>query len=206
MSDLGTLGGSASHARGLNDGGLVVGDANLTGDAATHAFSYSGGSLSDIGTLGGTNSGANAVNGAGEIVGYSDVSGDGASHAFRYAGGSMTDLGTLGGTASLARGINASGAVVGKSQVAGDSDEHGFLYSGGTLYDLNSLIVSAPGHWSVLDAYSINDNGQIAAFGYNWDQDYWHGVLLNPVPEPSSLSVLAVAGLAFLARKRRGKA
>jgi probable HAF family extracellular repeat protein len=93
--------------------------------------------------------------------------------------------------------------VVGKSQTSGDVDEHGFLYTGGTLYDLNDLLVNVPGRWSVMDAYSINDNGQIAAFGYDWNNDTWHGVLLNPVPEPATVTFLGLAAAGMLARRRR---
>ena len=42
MTDLGTLGGSNSMAYGINASGQVVGVADSTGNAAWHAFLYSG--------------------------------------------------------------------------------------------------------------------------------------------------------------------
>ncbi len=53
LSDLGTLGGSQSHALAINDTGTIVGNAYTTGDVVYHAFSYSNGVMSDLGTLGG---------------------------------------------------------------------------------------------------------------------------------------------------------
>ena len=56
MFDLGTLGGSQSSATAINASGEVAGDSNVTGDAAQHAFAYTGtpgsGTMADLGTLG----------------------------------------------------------------------------------------------------------------------------------------------------------
>src|SRR5439155_20243475 len=61
--DLGTLGGSTSFARGINDQGVVVGDSDTT-TGQTHAFVFKPGSysLTDLGTLGGGFSQAVAIN------------------------------------------------------------------------------------------------------------------------------------------------
>jgi chitinase len=76
----------------------------------THAFLYSGGSMSDLGTLGGARSGADGINNSGQVTGFADLS-NGTTHAFLYSGGSMSDLGTLGGTGSEGLGINDLGHV-----------------------------------------------------------------------------------------------
>jgi probable HAF family extracellular repeat protein len=83
MVDLGTLGGVASGANGINDSGNVVGWAYTTGDASQDAFLDSGGTMYDLdnlvtgGTDGWTLESANAISNTGYIVGYmEDASGD----------------------------------------------------------------------------------------------------------------------------------
>src|SRR2546428_2235062 len=120
--DLGTLGGTSSHARGINDAGQVAGN-------STHAFGVEhaclwtpGGTdgvptnpqMKDLGTLGGASSHAWEMNDVGQVVGMSET-GAGESHAFLWQNGVMSDLGTLGGTLCFAKGINNLGQVVGQS-------------------------------------------------------------------------------------------
>src|SRR5688572_18828041 len=57
LHDLGTLGGSYSEAHGINDLGQVSGAADITEDAATHAFMWkpttpggSSGTMYDLGS------------------------------------------------------------------------------------------------------------------------------------------------------------
>src|SRR5439155_24204471 len=76
--DLGTLGGSSSLARAVNDGGEVVGTAQIRGNEETHAFSWTTeGGMLDLGTLGSpgglASSYAVAVNTGGQVVGYSET-------------------------------------------------------------------------------------------------------------------------------------
>ncbi|HEY8747756.1 MAG TPA: hypothetical protein VIM11_07270 [Tepidisphaeraceae bacterium] len=148
------MGGSESHAYGINDQGQVVGEATDVNGIA-HAFLYSGGAMTDLGTLGGNVSTVQAINASGQIVGYSATAG-GATHAFSYVGGTMTDLGTLGGTSSFAYGVNASGQVIGYSTLA-SGDERAFLYSSGTLRNLGTL--GGPQSFAY---HGINDSGTVA--------------------------------------------
>ena len=74
--DLGTLGGSRSWARGINDSGQIVGE-SYDSSGNGHAFSYFGGTMTDLGTLGGSYSEARGLNNNGQIEGTSyDTSGN----------------------------------------------------------------------------------------------------------------------------------
>src|SRR5436190_23301952 len=68
VTDLGTLGGSASQAYAINNAALIVG-ASVTADGSSHAFLFSNGSMSDLG-IRSTLSVATAANESGQIGGY----------------------------------------------------------------------------------------------------------------------------------------
>src|SRR5215470_12293696 len=55
--DLGTLGGSFSEGRGINNRGWVTGTASLPNNTSQHRFLWQKGVKTDLGTLGGPNSG-----------------------------------------------------------------------------------------------------------------------------------------------------
>ncbi len=142
LIDLGTLGGNSSVAYGVSaDGAIVVGQANLAGNAFTRAFRYTNGVMVDLGTLGGSSSAASGISADGTvIVGYSALAGNAIYRAFRYANGIMTDIGTLGGSGSTAAGISANGEViVGQSYITGNGGRHAFSHTGGVMTDLGTL-------------------------------------------------------------------
>jgi probable HAF family extracellular repeat protein len=128
MIDLGTLGGTNySEGRGINAGGQVTGEANTTGDTATHAFLYDG-ALHDLGTLGGNSSAGFGINASGQVTGYSQMTGNVAEHAFLYASGSgMVDLNLLidplsGWVLQAGNGINDAGQITGYGAVDGQQN------------------------------------------------------------------------------------
>ncbi len=175
MQNLGTLGGTNSVARAINNSGQVVGGSEITGDIAWHAFLYSGGVMQD---LGGTTTEARGINDSGQVVGISTY-GFMVYHAFLYSGGVVQDIGTLGGSNSYAYGINGSGQVVGTSEIAMyDFTTHAFIYSGGVMTDLNTLLPSGSG-WILTRARAINDQGQIVGSG-SINGEY-HAYLMSPV-------------------------
>lgn len=133
--DLGTLGGSYSHGRGVNSARVVVGYSFLPSSAVRpRAFHWTqAGGMVDLGTLPGhVAAEAYAINDAGEIVGTSD---DGRyRQAFRVRGGTMTGLGTLAGNdSSEGVEVNAHGMVIAEARNWNQSSVTGprwpFLYT-----------------------------------------------------------------------------
>jgi probable HAF family extracellular repeat protein len=223
--DTGTYG--AGTATGINDAGKVVVDLHPASDNFhARAFLYANGKLTDLGTLGGDYTNATKINASGQIIGSSTTTTDmsanveGNSHAFLWKNGVRTDLGTLGGTYSTALGINSAGTIVGASTTAGGnywSATHAFLYQNGLMTDLNTAVSNQLG-WTLTAATGINDLGQIAVSAV--DASGKQGAfLLTPigvnapasqvlgdptiVPEPTTLALFGLAGLAAWVRRPR---
>ena len=176
MTDIGTLGGPITFARGMNNDGSIVGSSDTAG-VPQHAILFTGGELYDLGTLGGVHSSARDINDSGQIVGSSQrPEPDHYSHAFLLDNGRMTDLGTLGGAYSEAHGINAAGDVVGMAWNA-SSDGRATHWPAETLepIDLGSL-AGVEGHSTAQD---INDLGQIVGNSKTGllDADTYHAML-----------------------------
>lgn len=206
--DLGTLGGKASEALGINAKGWIVGGAD-NGAGVRRAFvsipignTGKPGPLIDLGAvLKDGPAGARDVNELGQIVGWSAVpsltSSVRVTHAALWSFGNSTvpkvqDLGVLQNThrASDALGINARGQVVGWSGEASLASalkpgQSAFLWEKGAMADLNSRIPPGSG-WHLLAASEINDQGQIVGWGLVRSSTASHAslraFLLTPVP------------------------
>ena len=139
ISDLGTIGGTNTYARGVNAvGDVLVGYSSPSGIA--FRWTQADGMV-DLGNLGGASAYAMGVNAAGNVVvGYSSTAG-GATRAFRWTqAGGMDDIGVLtGGSYSQAYAVNAAGdVVVGYGSTTG-GDTHAFRWAGGIMTDLGTL-------------------------------------------------------------------
>ena len=204
VTDLGGLpGGSWSAAYGINNAGAIAGTSdNASGQFRAFVWTRASG-MTDLGTFGGSNSYAMSINYGGAVAGFAALP-SGYEHAFLYVDGHLTDLGTLRGGSSFAYGVNSSGTVVGYSWVPDGADPHAFVDSNGRMLDLNSLIPADSG-WVLLQAFGINDAGQIVGAGMIDGQQ--QAFRLDPigvaysatgVPEPATVKMLSAA-IALLA-------
>lgn len=142
VKDLGTLGGTASRANGINASGEVTGESSLPGDTSSHAFLYRNGLMIDLGILpsGGDASQGNGVNDAGHVTGWAFSPGSSSFRAFLSSDGAMADLGTLSGANSFGYAINAAGQIAGEADLSfTDTRYHAFIYQNGVMTDLGTL-------------------------------------------------------------------
>ena len=175
--DLGTLGGTRSSGRAINNRGWVTGKFSLLGDTEHHAFLYDGETMRDLGTLGGQYSWGIGINNYGQVTGQADTNDGYPSQAFLYDGIQMHDLGTLSGLRSSGEGLNNSGQVVGYAETERER-LYAFLYTGGRMVDLNTFLPEGSG-WQLTSASDINDAGWITGSGTINGET--HAYLLRPV-------------------------
>lgn len=195
--------GNIGLARDINERGQIVGESNLDPSLHSpgHPVLYEHGNVIDLGTLAnGEINSAQVINNAGQIAGYGE--GAGGMHAFLYDDGALIDAGTFGSLSLDVTDINEHGVFVGSAGTRAGS-RVGFVYRDGALVDLGTLIDPAPG-WQILDAFAINDLGQILASAC-------HGAdcvnvrldLADCVPEPHAALLLAAGLLVLIVARRR---
>lgn len=215
MCDLGSLSPfGGSQAFGINASGQIVGD-SITFSGSDHAFLFSDGLMHDIGTLGGLTSEAWGINASGQVVGQSYPKSGAGNHAFLYTSGQMRDLNdliaaSLRYTLNVATGINDKGQIV-CNGINSLGQQHGFL-----LTPLSSGDFTADGKVDDADYTAWADYfgktptdyqvGSDPNGGYN-DADYTNwadnfGHTWSDVPEPLTVSLLALGGIALLKRQR----
>lgn len=193
-------GGGWSAAVDVNDSGTVAGKA-MTSSGTFRAFTRdAAGAVTLLQPLGGANSYAHALNASGAVAGSAQTA-SGALMAVIWQGTSVTALGGLGGTNNSAYGINATGTVVGTADLAGNGGTAAFVFDNGQMYDLNTRVRAGTG-WRLLEAFGINDSGQIVGRGvYDGIEQAF---LLSPVqsaafaepenvPEPKTLFLMGAA-------------
>lgn len=149
-------GPNSSSARGINDSGIIVGDAlppNSFGNG--HAVRWSASSVEDLGASV-LRSSASAVNQSGLVVGeYYPTSSGPVLGFFAQPGGSLSALPLPPGfNSGVAWGVNNQGRIVGFVQNVDGSIARAVMWSGG------SVVLLAPNVYSY--ARSINDLGRVA--------------------------------------------
>lgn len=162
VTDLGTLGGNSSGARGINATGQVTGYA-YSSKTQSNVFLYTAGKMKSLGTLGGTDGLGLAINSTGQVAGYSQLS-SGSYRGFISIHGVLTSVGTLGGDYSDAEGINDLGQVTGASSTASGLT-HPYLWTNGKMTDLGTL----PGGnntWDWNSGEAVNNSGEVVGWGY----------------------------------------
>lgn len=178
FTNLGSLGGSWSYGRGINDAATVVGFSSR-GNSSPIAFSYSDGKMTALTPAGVDvnspfySSIAYSINNPGTIVGSATLPGGSTRHAFSYTDGIMTDLGALGDVYSDAYGINDAGTVVGGTFLESGYFGHAFYYSNNVMTDLgtlggtNSIAFHINNAGTVVGAAALSDDRTRHAFSYN---------------------------------------
>jgi len=213
MTDLGTLGGTTSGVRSINNNGTAVGY-HVDGAGFDHAALWNGNSAIGLTGLGGLRSGAKSINDKGQIVGSSLTPSNDALHATLWQGSIPSDLGTLGANASFAEHINNAGQIVGEYGDGKTLQLRAAIWIGGVGRDLNDSLrpETVAAGWVLATATSINENGWIVGNAYNRFeggpermQAYRLSISDEPdqtlhvptIPEPSTY-VMMLAGLGLL--------
>lgn len=140
--DLGTFGGAASEAYGMNEFTQVVGWAALP-DGTAHAALWTNGMMIDLGKPEGTlASSAAEINHKDQIAGQAVSAQTGVLQAFLLENGEFMMLGTLPGYAlgSYSGGINDSRQICGTSIAnANETIAQAFLWENGSMTGLGTL-------------------------------------------------------------------
>ena len=172
-------------------------------DGKNHGFLYNNGTWTSLNYPGSIWTETYGINDSNKIVGfYIDTTYQGHGFLYDYDNDTWTslDFDYPSTFDTHAYNINNSGEIVGWyfDWDAPNSEYRGFLY------DMNtSTSLDYPGTW-VTSAYGINDAGRIVGGYLNYYYDD-HGFVASPVPEPSTLLLLAsgLAGVIALRKRLR---
>ncbi len=187
---------------GVNDSNIAAG---FYTDAAgvTHGYTYNIGAatfsanIDDSSAVGNTT--AAAINNAGEVAGfYTDAGGN--SHGFIDNGGTFMTLDASGAMDTTLLGLNNLGQAVG-FDIDAAMQMHGIIC---TIATSSCVQVDDPKGIGTTTFNGVNDKGQIVGFYVNAD-DNTIGLLANPVPEPSELTLVlsGLIGLGLTCVRRR---
>jgi len=159
------------------------------------------GTLTPIASPTGVPLGGDALNNAGDVAGAFTMANGNECGAFLWKDGGATFLPNLpGDIVCTVDAINDTDLIVGSSYGATPGAT---LWEGGQVYNLNDLIPQDSG-WLLAEATAIDSFGRIVGDGVFDGQET--AFLLTPVgtvPEPASLTLLALSCAALLVRRRK---
>ena len=112
---------------------------------------------------------ANGINSAGTVVGT-----DGNGNAFFTSRGKINTFIPTGGMSAVAFGINDHGTIVGQDVISSTMTPGFVRLNGGKSY----ITINAPSGPDVVNAQSINNNGQVVGF-YVGNDGQDHGFMAN---------------------------
>ena len=173
----------AYDVTGLNNAGQIVGNYKPS-PSENHGFLLTNGVFTDIASPDASVCAVGPIMADGTILGGLFGAG-GQSSGFLYKNGQYSEINAGGATSCY--DMNDNGQIVGTS-----TSFPSFLYDKGQFVDVKTLISPDLGltlGW----AYCINNNGQIVASGQYPGDTLGRMFLLSPVPEPSTLILIAVA-------------
>ncbi len=193
--------------QGITSAGAVVGSVGGNQPAV-----WQNGHLSQYMSLPSTTSSLTnlSINASGQIIGTANSASTQSSQGFISAlGTSITTLTGTGGEGFSPHAINAFGQVVGN--FAGSN--RAAFYANGKFSNLNDLVDPSLG-WTLVDALSINDAGQILAKAVGASDPLKHAnflltplgsaVPVSPVPEPGTVVLFSLIGTGLVFWRRRG--
>ena len=210
--DLGDFGMVGTTPRDINDHGLVVGGCHTSPTtAATFLWTEDGGVQFPIDGV--ESSIAYGVNNRGQVVGWIRHL-DGQERAYLLEQGQVKDLTDLvpglDWTLELASDINEYGQIVGWGRAVPDSPPlRGFFLThadanlDGAVDDNDLSLVLA--HWGQRTGFphgNLNSDARVDDDDLSVLLSTWTGPLAVPVPEPATMSLLVVGGVAILCKRR----
>jgi probable HAF family extracellular repeat protein len=172
INSLGTLGGSRSSGRSINDLSQVVGWSRLAGDSTSRAFLWQDDVMAALPVLGGDQADANWINNVGQIVGSSTTDTDGLQQfGVIWEDGNVTRLPPVyAGQSNIANYIHDNGDIAGSiREPEWDFSARAAIWRDGEVYlRLGTLADGTPvepfaGSW----ASAINADGVAIGMSVN---------------------------------------
>lgn len=151
----------------------------------------------------GSHASAYRISDAGLVVGMSYDASNTSGHAVLWRDGVPTLLdGGLNAASSIATGVDAAGVITGVYRRA-DNVQRGFIWRDGNATDLLGLVEGGANNWLTIGATDMTETGILVGYAESLSGRTM-AVFLTPVPEPTSLMLFLVGGIALLWLITRG--